>query len=173
MNKVFGFLLAACLFVNLCAFTAFADALSEQSDGELLETLRAIRSELALRGYRAEAGRSIFAENGIEIFINGELYVEETWLGPCLVLPLVIVNECEQDICVQILDPSVNGWACDAVFSPSVPAHKKMKEEIRFDLEGTDVEALAAFEDAEFCFTVFDDDTWTDIAESEIVTLVA
>ncbi len=172
MNKVFAILLAMIVFVGIYPCPACAEDLSAQTDEELLDAYRTIRIEIAARGYSAEGKKMILDENGIQIYINGDIRVEESWLGTCALLPVIIINSADRDVCIQVRDAGINGWACDAIFSPSIPAYKKIKEEIKYDLEMTDVETLAEIEDIEFRFDIFDDDTWEDILEADIITLI-
>ena len=173
MRKVFAAILAILILTSIIPCTAFAQEYEDMTDQELIAEYNAIRLLLATRGFAAENKRVLFDKKNIQIYINGEYSVDNEWYGTALNIPIVIVNNRDESICVQMRDSSVNGWACDVIFSAEVPAQKKMKDELTFELDGTDVEQLDDFEDAEFSFLIFDNDSLDDICNSDLIRIVA
>ena len=173
MKKLLAVLLVIVMMIGVSPCVACAEDYSAKSDAELFEALNAIRAELVQRGYKAENKKVILDEGGIQIYINGDYSVVDDWYGLALNVPIVIVNQTSQNICVQLRDASVNGWACETMFSSDIPAGKKIKDTMEFMLEDTDVTNLSEFEDAEFIFHVFDNDSWDGVVDTDIIHLVA
>ena len=175
MKRAITVFLAILMIVSIFPFAASAkgNEYEKKTDEELVAEYNAIRLELASRGYTAEEKRVLFDDKDIQIYINGEFSIDDGWLGATLSIPVVIVNKRNNNICVQMRNTSVNGWSCETIFSASVPAQKKMKDELVFELDETDVEKLSDFEDVEFAFHIFDDDSWKDIVNSKSIQIFA
>ena len=173
MRKTIVILLAIMILISVIPCTAFAQGYEDMSDQELIEEYNSIRLLLTTRGYAAEDKRVLFDDRDIQIYLNGEYSVEEEWEDWYeLYIPIVIVNNRNENIGVQMRNASVNGWGCDVTFSPEVPAQKKLKANLAFDLVGTDLEKLEDFEDVEFSFYIFDD-SWDTICESKMIHIFA
>ena len=80
---------------------------------------------------------------------------------------LRIVNDSQQDICVQIRDQSVNGVMVDCVFSPEILAGKTGIEYIW--LYGLDERDIESFNYAEFKFEILETGTYDTIATSDAI----
>ena len=174
MKRILSSVLILLMLISIRPSFAFAEDFGSKSDDELQEMYTAIRQELTSRGYRAENKKVLIDYNGVQIYVNGDFSVEKEWYGPVLKLPIVVANNSQMNICVQLRNPSVNGWGCETMFSPEIPAGKKVKDNLEFELKETDVESLSDFEDVEFYFHVFDNDNWmVDGFDSDIVHLYA
>lgn len=172
MRKLFVVFLVILMIVSIVPCTSFA-AFEDKTDEELIADYNAIRLELGSRGYKAENKRVLYEGNGVQIYLNGDLSVEDNWMGPELIIPVVIVNGTDKNLYVQTRSQSINGWACDAMFSPEIPAGKKIKEDLGLLLEETDMTKIEEFEDAEFSFHIFSDDNWMDSWDTESIRIVA
>ena len=174
MKKTLSSLLIILMLVSTVPSFAFAEDYGSKSDEELQAMYTAIRQELASRGFQAENKKVLIDQNGIQIYVNGDFSVEKEWYGPILKLPIVISNNSNMNICVQLRNSSVNGWSCETTFSPEIPAGKKIKDSMKFELKETEVEELSDFEDVEFCFHVLDNDNWMiDGFDSDVIRLYA
>ena len=174
MRKILSSVLIFLMLVCMVPSFAYAEDYGSKSDEELQAMYTAIRQELASRGFQAENKKVLIDQNGIQIYINGDFSVEKEWYGSILKLPIVIANNSQMNICVQLRNSSVNGWSCETTFSPEIPAGKKIKDSLKFELKETDVEELSDFEDVEFYFHVFDNDNWmTDGFDSDVIRLYA
>ncbi len=174
MKKIFSVIIAIVIFINIFPCVASAQGYDGLSDEELIAEYNAIRLELASRGYTAENKRILLDDKDIQIYISGDYTVSEEWYGVTLQIPVVIINNRQDNITVQMRNTSVNGWACEVMFSADVPAQKKLKDELTFELDETDIETLEDFEDAEFSFHVFDSaNIMTTILDSESIHIVA
>ena len=172
MRKLFVVFLVILMIVSIVPCNSFA-AFEDKTDEELIAEYNAIRLELGSRGYKAENKRVLYEGNGVQIYLNGELSVENNWMGPALIIPIVIVNGSDQNLCVQLRNQSVNGWACEEIFSPEVPAGKKLKDNIVLELEDTDMTTIEEFEDVEFNFHIFSFENMMDGWDSESIRIVA
>ena len=172
MKKLFVVFLAMIMMVGIVPCVSYAD-FDDKTDEELIAEYNAIRLELGNRGYKAEDKRVLYDGNGIQIYLNGDLKVEDNWSGPELLVPVVIANSTDKNMCVQSRNQSVNGWACDVMFSPQIPAGKKIKDNVELQLEETDVTKIEEFEDLELSFHIFDFDNWMEGWDSELIRIVA
>ena len=173
MRKTLATILAIVMLISIFPCFAYAEEHNGMTDEELISEYNAIRLELASRGYTAENKRILFDHKKVQIYINGEYSIKDDWYCLALQIPIVIVNQRDDNICVQMKNTSVNGWACEVTFSPEVPAQKKMKAELLFELDATDVETLEDFEDAEFSFVLIDNDSWDTMYESKPIQIFA
>lgn len=175
MKKIVSVLLAISLLV--ISSIAYAADLSSMTEVELKEQLDAIRNELAVRGLIAEKKTVIFEKNDIQIYINGDITMDKKYDWDehfYLFVPVVVVNNTKQNINFVQNNASVNGWTVEADddFS-SIPAGKKAKGNFIFDLEDSDMESISDFTDVEFYIKAFDDNTYKDLFEYTMITVLA
>ncbi|MBR5962135.1 MAG: hypothetical protein IKZ98_14220 [Clostridia bacterium] len=143
---------------------SYADNYSSMTDEELKEQLSLIRNELTIRGFKAEKKTVILDQNGVQIYINGEIWIDRlySWSDSySLYIPVVVVNDTNKNITLYPDNASLNGWTTDITHSmDTIPAGKKAKGNLLFALGDTDVERLSDFEDAEFTIKVYNKDDW-------------
>lgn len=156
-------ILFACIFV-FSTTSAYATDYSSLSDNELRQIFNNARNELVKRGFKVEKKTVFFDQNNIQIYINGDIKIDKlySWGDDYyLYLPIVIVNDSDKNINVIFGDSSLNGWITD-VTNPigSIPAGKKAKGDLLFELENTEIEKLLDFEEAEFTIVIYDQDDW-------------
>ena len=162
MKRLLTFLLTLVFLFSLSV--VYAADYSSLTDAQLKEQYDAIRNELYLRGLIVENKTVILEQNGVQIYISGSATVEKNWSGLSLNIPLIVVNSSNNNITITMDDVSVNGWTISSfsasISSNDVPAGKKAKANMEFDLEDTDVETISDFEDAEFTITIYNKDDW-------------
>ena len=172
MKRFLSFLLTLVLVISICSSVALAEDFSTRSDSDLYAIYNSVRNELVSRSLRAEDKTILLDENGVQIYINGDITVEESWLGKVLSVPVVIINNTAKNLTISLRNASVNGWSCDTVGAPELPAGKKVKETYKFELDETDVESLNDFEDVEFIFHIYDSDDWmADSIDTGIISI--
>lgn len=108
----------------------------------------------------------IYEEDGIKITLK-EAEIKKA-NSPSL--PVVIENETEQTICVQVRNLAVNGIMYDAMFSCEVAPGKKANDSIDF-MNSDDRIDFSSISELEFCFHIFDYDSWETMIDSDPVVL--
>lgn len=168
------FLSLLLVFVLLSSVSvAFADDYSSMNDEELKEAYNSIRKELAVRDLIAKKKTVIYDEpNVLQIYLNGDIedyYIAQLYSWDdyySLFIPVVIVNNTKYTIRISIKNASLNGWSTNGeiVYSTdpntTIPAGKKDKSYLVFNISSTDIKEINDFENAEFSLNIFDDDNW-------------
>jgi len=165
MKRLISFLLVLVLLSSVSF--AFADDYSSMTESELKKEFDAIRNELTVRGFKAENKTIIFDKDDIQIYITDDYYIgEPNIIGEVkFYIPVVIVNNTQQNINIYVYNSSLNGWTLDAYFDNySIPARKKSKTALYFYIqEFDDIETVNDFTDAEFSLRIEDATTYKDI----------
>lgn len=115
-----------------------------------------------------DSGEVLAEVNGIKIVSKG-LSEKDSFWGPGLIV--YIENNSDQDITVQTRDVSVNGFMVETSMSEDVVAGKHAITAVQFfdtDLEDNGIETI---NDLELCFTIFNLESWADIADTDIINL--
>ncbi|MDD6160755.1 MAG: hypothetical protein PUB51_06475 [Oscillospiraceae bacterium] len=115
-----------------------------------------------------DSGDLAYEGNGVKIVVKG-LAEDASIFGPSIVV--YIENTGNKDVTVQTRDVSINGFMVDALFSCDVVAGKRAVDTITFmdsDLEENDI---AAIENVELSFHVFDMAEWETIVDTEVVNI--
>ncbi len=107
-----------------------------------------------------EQGTYVFQNDNLGIYINGMPTINDSWQGKKLNIPVVIENTGEKNCTVIVDNASLNDWACGCNLSGAVPAGKKKKSELQFDLDDTEVMQLKDLEVVEFSLHAYDTDNW-------------
>lgn len=160
MKRLVALVLASIMLFSVAV--AYADDYSSLSDEQLIEQLNAIRNELVSRGFKAEKNRVLLEKNGIQVYINGDPVIKRgQWSDTeYLYIPIVIINNTDKVIMCTIDNTSENGWKVYGFISEEVPAGKKSKSQIEFNLDD-DVKTIDDLEEIEFTFRVFDSNNWS------------
>ena len=174
MKHFLAFFLSVITLVSVFSSSCFAEDLSSKSENELLLTYNAIRNELLSRGFATENKKVIFEDDNIQIYLNGNITVDNNWMGLRLEIPVVVINKSSLNYTVQLRDSSVNGWSCETWVSCDNTDSKKAKDSLSFELKDTDVESIEDFEDVEFKIHYFESGNFfgNDI-DSDALTLLA
>ena len=176
MKKAVSLLLVV-IIMTLATTVAFAVDYTSMTDEQLKAEYDAIRNELVARGFKAEKKTVILDQDSIQIYINGDFYIDKpyAWASSSyLYLPIVVVNSSTRNINVRLEDSSLNGWSSYGdTDGCTTPAGKKSKATISFNIEDTDIESLSDFTDVEFAIIVYDTDTYNNILKSEAITIYA
>ena len=115
-----------------------------------------------------DSGEVIAEVNGIKIVSKG-LSEKDSFWGPGLIV--YIENNSDQDITVQARDVSINGFMVDPSMSEDVVAGKRAITAVQFfdtDLEDNGIETIS---DLELYFTIFNQESWDEIANTDIINL--
>lgn len=115
-----------------------------------------------------DSGTEFYNANGIRIVGKG-LSSEDSFFGPGLIV--YIENETGQNITVQARDTSVNGFMIDTSMSQDVVAGKKALTAVTFFSSSLEENAIEEIESVETSFVIFDMDTWSDIAATEVIVI--
>lgn len=112
-----------------------------------------------------DSGQVLYEENGVKIVFKG--LEEESFMGPKL--DLYLENNGDKGVTVQVRDFSVNGFMVSCSMSCELPAGKKAFDGINLmssDLEDNDITDI---QDAEFSFTIFDTEDWSNSTDTPVV----
>ena len=126
-----------------------------------------------VKGLKAEKKAVIVDQKGVQIYINGDPYIEKNWSGDYkLYIPIVVVNDSSQNITMLVENVSVNGWAESGSRDGSaVPAGKKDKGLLYFSLDDAEITDVSEFTDVEFTLRVYDNNTWNDLFVTKSITI--
>ena len=116
-------------------------------------------------------GETVLDENGILIVYQG---FDDSWSGTNALF--YVENNTDQPICIQTRDSSINGFMIDSIMSTEVMPGKKAYTDMSFlstDLEENNISIADNFENMEFSFYIFNDDTWDTILESSTITVTS
>ena len=86
-------------------------------------------------------------------------------------LDLLIENNSNENITVQTRLASINDIMVDPSFSCDVVSGKKVNDSISFSNDELSAYKIDSIKTIEFYFTIFNADTWDDIADSSIICL--
>lgn len=115
-----------------------------------------------------DSGEVLAEVNGIKIVSKG-LSEKDSFWGPGLIV--YIENNSDQDITVQARDVSINGFMVDPSMSEDVVAGKRAITAVQFfdsDLEDNGIETI---NDLELYFTIFNLESWNEIANTDVINL--
>ena len=174
MKKSLSLILVLLLIIT--SSVAFAADYSTMTEEQLKTQYDLIRNELLKRGLKAEKKTIIVEQKGVQIYVNGDITIEKEYSWDdtyYLFIPVVVVNNTTKTLNIIVGEASINGWSTDAsAYSVgAIPAGKKSKGSLKFELEDTDVESLDDFEDVEFTIRMYDDNTWDDLFKTKPITI--
>ena len=115
-----------------------------------------------------DSGTVLVNSNGVKIISKG-LSSDDSFWGPSLLL--YIENSSNKDITVQVRDVSINGYMSTSIMSEDVVAGKKSICGVQFLKSDLDKNGISKVKDVELYFSVFEEQTWDDIFNSDIVKI--
>lgn len=115
-----------------------------------------------------DSGDVAYDANGIRVIIKG-LTEGDSFLGPSLAV--YIENNTDKAFTVQSRDVSVNGFMVDSMFSCDVMPGKKAMDAVTFLRSALEENEITAIEDVELFFHIFDSASWSNIVDTDIVSL--
>lgn len=156
MKRIISMLLISILLLS--ASRGYAEEISSLTDEQINQLYDIVRNEIARRGLVAENKVVIYDSDNIQLYINGDVFIEKPSFTKeiKLIIPVIIINNSDKSIEFLIQDSSVNGWAVEGYLLDGVPARKKAKSEIYFYVEDIEIESIDDFEDAEFILDIRD-----------------
>ena len=90
--------------------------------------------------------------------------------GPAV--KVLVENNSDKNITVQTRNSSINGLMVETMFSCDVAAGKKANDSITFMSSELEAANITIVKDIEFYLHIFDSDSWDEIADSPVITLV-
>lgn len=115
-----------------------------------------------------DSGDLAYEADGIKVVIKG-LAQDDSIFGPSIVV--YIENNTDKTFTVQSRDVSINGFMVDAMFSCDVMPGKKAVDTITFMSSQLEENEIAAIEDVELSFHIFDSDSWEGIVDTDAVSI--
>lgn len=115
-----------------------------------------------------DSGDTAYDANGIKVIIKG-LAENESIFGPSIIV--YIENNTDKAFTVQSRDVSINGFMVDAMFSCDVMPGKKAIDTVTFLSSELEENAIAAIEDVELSFHIFDTESWDGIVDTDVVSI--
>lgn len=86
-------------------------------------------------------------------------------------LKLLIENNSSQNITVQARNANVNGYMVSTMMSADVAAGKKANDALNFETSGLKECGIEQMATMEFCFHIFDADSWDDIVDTDVISI--
>lgn len=114
-----------------------------------------------------DSGNVAYSKDNVKIVVKG--LSEDSILGPSVVV--FIENNTDKDLTIQVRDVSINGFMVDSIFSCDVLNGKRAVDTITFLSRELEENEITSIETIELSFHIFDAHTWSDIANSESVTI--
>ncbi len=150
--------------------------------------------EFGLHVFDADSWDEMFDQNGIVLTTNATDYVQTYNTSGTLVVDqndikmyvlkmddkdsfwgadiyVYIENNSSQNITVQARDVSIDGFMVEPSFSADVEAGKKAYDTITFMESDLEDNGITDIKQIELKFTVFNEDTWNDIFDTDIKTI--
>lgn len=165
MKKLFSLIMA----VVLCACSVcYAEGIdfSALSTEELHQLFDGVRNELVKRELVAAENLLVFDQDGVALYLTGEVTYSGGWLN----VGAVLVNNTENEICLGEIDMCVNGFATGMSGITDVPAGKSKAGKMQIMV--TDV--LSSAEDLktiESGFRAFDRMSGKNYMQTEVITI--
>ena len=122
-------------------------------------------------GPSTKVGTVLFDQGGVKITYKGIADASSFMGGKDI--KLTIENNTSRNICVQTRNESIDGIMCEGTMSASVVPGKKINSSVSFWKSDLDSAGVTTFNNIEFSFHIFDDDSWDTIYDSNIVTINA
>ena len=113
------------------------------------------------------AEQEVYNDNGIVVTVTG-IDTTSMWGTDISVL---VENSSEQNVTVQTRNGSINGYMMDFQMSCDVAAGKKANDSITIMSEDLEISGVDTVSSIEFTLTMFDSDSWNDIATSDTISL--
>ena len=115
-----------------------------------------------------DSGDVCYDDGGVKIVVKG-LSTEDSWLGPSVIVE--VINTSGTDITVQARDVSINGFMISPFFSTDVCAGKRAVNGVTFASSDLEANSIETIESVELSFHVFDMNSWSDIVDTDPVTI--
>ena len=114
------------------------------------------------------AEQEVYNDNGIVVTVTG-IDTNSIWGTEISVL---IENNSDQNVTVQPRNSSINGYMIDFQMSCDIVAGKKANDCMIITNEDLEASGIDTISSIEFLLTIFDSDTWDDIANSGTIALI-
>lgn len=113
-------------------------------------------------------GTVILDQDGFKVIVK-ELDSENSFWGADVYL--YVENNSDKNATIQLRDTSINGFMVDPIFSCDVIAGKKAFSSITFLESSLTDNGIQSIDELQFAFHLFDSATWSDIFDSDTVTV--
>ena len=113
------------------------------------------------------AEQEVYNDNGIVVTVTG-IDTNSMWGTDISVL---VENSSDQNVTVQTRNGSIIGYMMDFQMSCDVAAGKKANDSITIMSEDLEISGVDTVSSIEFTLTMFDSDSWNDIATSDTISL--
>lgn len=114
------------------------------------------------------SGEVLVDTNDVKIVGKG-LSDENSVFGPGVIL--YVENNSDKDITIQVRDVSVNGFMVDTSMSEDVVAGKKAISAVTFFGSSLEDNGITDITDVELYFHIFDQKSWDEIFDSDVITI--
>lgn len=115
-----------------------------------------------------DSGEVLIDTNDVKIVGKG-LSDKNSVFGPGVIL--YIENNSDKDITIQVRDVSVNGFMVDTSMSEDVVAGKKAISAVTFFSSSLEENGITDITDVELYFHIFDQKSWDEIFDSDVITI--
>ncbi|SEM38789.1 hypothetical protein SAMN04487770_13632 [Butyrivibrio sp. ob235] len=115
-----------------------------------------------------DSGEVLVDTNDVKIVGKG-LSDKNSVFGPGVIL--YIENNSDKDITIQVRDVSVNGFMVDTSMSEDVVAGKKAISAVTFFSSSLEENGITDITDVELYFHIFDQKSWDEIFDSDVITI--
>lgn len=114
-------------------------------------------------------GFTAYDDGGIKVVIQ-KLNSEDSFWGSDVYV--YAENNTDANITIQARDVSIDGFMIDPMFSCDIAAGKKAYDTITFMQSDLEDNGIIDITQLELKLTVFDSDSWNDIVETDIITVI-
>ena len=164
------FLAVFFVLMMLTSGIALAEDYSSMSNDELFAILTAVRAELLSRDLALAQDEILMENDVVKVYIDKSKEVEFTKNG-YLEIPVVLINNSENEMSFQVDSVMINGWDCFASIGNVSTAGKK-REVLSINCKGAEVTSIEEIDDIQIVIFAFNMGTRKREMVSEKITIV-
>lgn len=158
------------VLVMLTSGIALAEDYSSMSNEELLAILNSVRTELLTRELSLSPDEVLMENDVVKMYIEKGKEIEFSSSG-FLKIPVVLVNNSEDEISFQVDSVMVNGWECSGIIGNVSTAGKK-RATLDINCKGAEISSIDEIEDIQIVLLAFNMKTIKRELTTDKITIV-
>lgn len=153
MKKLLAILLLLLFLIPETSAFAINTDWSSMSDQDILNIIDSARAELVLR--KASGNFMIIDQDGVQMYQTGNYRITEYSPENIVMdIEVVIINNRDSEIFLMDNGTCVNGWAVGMASLANVPAGRKVKDVISFNMYKANITKMEEIHEVEYSFEI-------------------